>query len=77
MTHTGAGPGAGGIPRLGERPARGTVPGCATCRHPVAMHSNGKTGCKAFACTAGPGRGPCPEFAAPAEADAIQQRAAS
>lgn len=41
------------IPGLGARPA-GTTPGCARCRHPHALHSNGKTGCKAWACTGGP-----------------------
>lgn len=27
---------------------------CAHCRHPVALHGNGTTECKAFACMAGP-----------------------
>ena len=33
--------------------------GCGECGHPFALHSNGKTECKAFACTAGPDDGPC------------------
>ena len=75
MTNTGAG--TGDIPRLGERPASGSASGCAECGHPFAMHSNGKTPCKAFACTAGPGRGPCQEFTTAAPAAGGQQRAAS
>lgn len=66
MTNTGAG--AGETARIGERPARGSASGCATCGHPYAMHSNGKTSCRAFACTAGPGHAPCPEFAVAAPA---------
>jgi hypothetical protein len=66
MTNTG--PGAGEEPRLGARPAGGTPPGCAECGHPLALHSNGTTPCKAFACTAGPDGTPCQEFRAPEEA---------
>lgn len=41
--------------RLGARPGECENPsGCAECGHPVAMHSNGRTGCKAFACATGP-----------------------
>jgi hypothetical protein len=61
MTHAGHG---GGEPRLGARPAGDATPGCATCGHPFALHSNGTTGCKAWACTAGPDGAPCPEFKA-------------
>jgi hypothetical protein len=39
---------------------------CARCRHPYALHSNGTTACRAFACTAGPEGGPCQEFLAQA-----------
>ena len=40
--------------RLGARPVAGESSGCAGCGHPVALHSNGRTACKAFACSAGP-----------------------
>lgn len=44
------------IPGLGARPAVKTS-GCAGCGHPNALHSNGKTECKAFACRTGPSVG--------------------
>lgn len=44
------------VPGLGARPVVKT-PGCAICGHPHALHSNGATECKAFACTAGPSVG--------------------
>jgi len=49
-------------PRLGARPSGDAQAGCARCGHPFALHSNGTTPCKAFACTAGPDEAPCPEF---------------
>lgn len=52
-----------GLESLGARPARDAAPsGCKRCRHPRALHSNGKTACRAGSCTAGPGGTPCPEF---------------
>lgn len=48
--------------RLGGRPARTVRSGCAECGHPYALHSNGESTCKAFACTAGPDSQPCPRF---------------
>lgn len=36
--------------------------GCGTCGHPLTLHSNGKTSCKAKGCHAGPEGTPCPEF---------------
>jgi hypothetical protein len=40
----------------GGRPAQGASSGCARpgCGHPRALHSNGKSPCRAFACSAGP-----------------------
>jgi hypothetical protein len=40
----------------GARPDPGASTGCARpgCGHPRALHSNGQTPCKAFACSAGP-----------------------
>lgn len=32
------------------------------CRHPRPLHSNGKSGCLARGCHAGPDGGPCPGF---------------
>lgn len=66
MTHEG--PGAVGEPRLGARPVTGAPQGCADCGHPYALHSNGTTPCKAFACTAGPDGSPCQEFRVPEKA---------
>jgi hypothetical protein len=40
--------------------------GCATCGHPLTMHSNGTTPCRAAACRKGPGDGPCQQFTADA-----------
>jgi hypothetical protein len=42
--------------------------GCATpkCGHPLTMHSNGATPCRAAACHAGPGGTPCQQFTADA-----------
>ncbi|MCW2929908.1 MAG: hypothetical protein JWM19_870 [Actinomycetia bacterium] len=40
--------------RMGARIPAGTSSGCATCGHPFALHGNGRTQCKAFACSAGP-----------------------
>ena len=47
---------------LGERPSGDSQGGCAGCRHPFALHSNGTTECKAFACKSGPQGTPCPGF---------------
>lgn len=40
----------------GARPAADASAGCARpgCGHPRALHSNGTSPCKAFACSAGP-----------------------
>lgn len=65
MTHTGHG--AAEEPRLGARPSGDASPGCARCGHPYALHSNGTTECKAFACTTGPDGAPCPGFRGTAE----------
>lgn len=35
--------------------------GCARCGHPLALHSNGKTACRAVGCSVAPGQ-PCPGF---------------
>lgn len=43
--------------RMGARPVPGEASGCANCGHPYALHSNGRTPCRAFACTAGPSVG--------------------
>ena len=43
--------------RLGARPVAGESAGCAGCGHPIALHSNGKTPCRAFACSGGPSAG--------------------
>jgi hypothetical protein len=51
--------------------------GCGGCGHPFALHSNGKTECKAFACTAGPDDGPCQEFVAAADKPGEPARLAS
>lgn len=40
--------------RMGARLPAGTSSGCATCGHPFALHGNGKTPCRAFACSGGP-----------------------
>lgn len=74
MTHSGAAPAEG---RLGGRPARGAPAGCVECGHPHALHGNGMTGCRAFACTAGPGNQPCQQFVSPPEATAEPARLAS
>jgi len=34
--------------------------GCGACGHPYTLHSNGRTGCKAAGCNAGPAE-PCGE----------------
>jgi hypothetical protein len=38
----------------GARPAAAASAGCARCHHPYALHSNGGSACRAFACSAGP-----------------------
>lgn len=38
----------------GVRPAAVAPAGCARCHHPFALHSNGESACRAFACSAGP-----------------------
>jgi hypothetical protein len=38
----------------GARPAAAASTGCARCHHPYALHSNGTSPCRAFACSAGP-----------------------
>jgi len=40
--------------------------GCATCNHPLTMHSNGRTPCRAAGCHAGPDGTPCQGFTADA-----------
>jgi hypothetical protein len=52
--------------RIGGRPTAAARTGCGVCRHPKALHSNGKSGCRAYACTAGQDGQPCPGFV-PAE----------
>lgn len=42
--------------------------GCATCGHPLTMHSNGRTPCRAAACHAGPDGSACEGFTADAGA---------
>jgi len=42
--------------------------GCVTCGHPLTMHSNGKTPCRAAACRKGPDGAPCQQFTADAGA---------
>jgi hypothetical protein len=37
----------------GARPAAAALAGCARCHHPYALHSNGTSPCRAFACSAG------------------------
>jgi hypothetical protein len=37
----------------GARPAAVAPAGCARCHHPFALHSNGESACRAFACSAG------------------------
>jgi hypothetical protein len=36
----------------GARPGETATAGCARCHHPRALHSNGTSPCKAFACSA-------------------------
>jgi hypothetical protein len=43
-----------GITAPGARPAAAALSGCARCHHPRALHSNGASPCRAFACSAGP-----------------------
>lgn len=38
----------------GARPAADASAGCALCHHPRALHSNGKSPCRAFACSVVP-----------------------
>ena len=38
----------------GARPAADASAGCALCHHPYALHSNGTSPCRAFACSAVP-----------------------
>lgn len=51
-----------GTARLGAHVSAAVPSGCHDCGHPFTLHSNGKTACKASACTAGPGGQPCPGF---------------
>lgn len=53
--------------RFGGRPAGAARAGCKSCGHPYALHGNGTTPCKAFACTAGPDGEPCQGFVAEGE----------
>jgi hypothetical protein len=38
----------------GARPAAAASTGCALCHHPYALHSNGTSPCRAFACSVVP-----------------------
>lgn len=49
--------------KTGGRPTAAAETGCGACGHPFALHSNGTTPCRAYACTAGTGGKPCAEFA--------------
>lgn len=51
-----------GTVRLGARVTAAEPSGCGTCGHPFTLHSNGRTACKAAACTAGPDGIPCQSF---------------
>jgi hypothetical protein len=67
MAQTG---GFAGASRLGERPAAAvSTSGCTGCGHPFALHGNGKTTCRAFACRKGPHGQPCQGFAGRAYGD--------
>ena len=55
--------------RLGGRPAAEARSGCASCGHPFALHSNGETPCRAFACTKGHNGQPCQAFTGMAYGD--------
>ena len=48
--------------RLGGRVTAAAPSGCGCCGHPFTLHSNGRTPCKAAACTAGPDGQPCTGF---------------
>lgn len=40
--------------RLGVIPDSGQESGCAACGHPLSLHGNGATGCRALRCSGGP-----------------------
>jgi hypothetical protein len=52
--------------RIGARPHAHADGACAACGHPRALHSNGDTPCKAFACHSGTDGGPCQQYRAAA-----------
>lgn len=54
--------------RFGDRPAKTETATCGHCGHPYAMHGNGETPCRAYACTAGPHDGPCQGYTEPEQA---------
>jgi hypothetical protein len=45
---------ATGTVRTGVHVAAAGASGCHSCGHPFTLHSNGRTGCRAAGCTAGP-----------------------
>jgi len=56
----------GPLPRVGARPdPRSRGGACEWCGHPYALHSNGTTECKAFACHTGPEGQACQGYIAP------------
>jgi len=54
--------------KTGGRVTVAAASGCHGCGHPLTLHSNGKTSCRAAGCHAGPEGGPCPAFTADAGA---------
>lgn len=52
-----------GTVRTGAHVSAPRQSGCAGCGHPLTLHSNGTTACKAAGCKGGPGGGPCEGFA--------------
>jgi hypothetical protein len=48
--------------KIGGRPTAAVRSGCGGCGHPHALHSNGRTACKAWACRTGPNGKPCQGF---------------
>lgn len=65
------------IARLGARVTAAASSGCAICGHPKTLHSNGRTACRAAACTAGPDGAACQGFTAHADDSHVPELIAS
>jgi hypothetical protein len=64
------------VPRTGAR-VTAAPSCCGCCGHPLTLHSNGRTACRAAGCRSGPEGGACPGFSSAAAVIEVPELLAS